>query len=82
MTLTSLPALRCLRASHALQSYLDGEADELTARQVSTHLEDCRRCGMQAGESATPPAGCRMSGRSPTSIVRSPRVSALTGEPP
>lgn len=41
--------LRCLRASHALQSYLDGEADDLTAAQVTAHLEECRRCGLEAG---------------------------------
>jgi hypothetical protein len=49
MSLASLPAmLRCLRASRVLQAYLDGEADELTARHVAGHLEDCRRCGMKA----------------------------------
>jgi anti-sigma factor RsiW len=49
MSNVSLPdMLRCLRASRALQAYLDGEAGERTARQVAAHLEDCRRCGMQA----------------------------------
>jgi anti-sigma factor RsiW len=41
--------LRCVRASRALQSYLDGEADDLTAAQVTAHLEECRRCALEAG---------------------------------
>ncbi|HXV93654.1 MAG TPA: zf-HC2 domain-containing protein [Pseudonocardia sp.] len=53
MKLSSLPRgvprmIRCLRASRALQSYLDGEAGELTVRQVEAHLEECRRCGLRA----------------------------------
>ena len=39
---------RCLRTSRALQRYLDGEADDLTAARVAEHLEECRRCGLQA----------------------------------
>jgi anti-sigma factor RsiW len=31
-----------------LQSYLDGHTDEVTARRVATHLEACRRCGLEA----------------------------------
>jgi anti-sigma factor RsiW len=31
-----------------LQGYLDGEVDEVRARQVAHHLEACRRCGMAA----------------------------------
>jgi anti-sigma factor RsiW len=31
-----------------LQSYLDGELDELRAQRVARHLEMCRRCGMSA----------------------------------
>lgn len=49
MSLASLPTMfRCLRASRVLQRYLDGEADELTGRLMSSHLEECRRCGMEA----------------------------------
>jgi anti-sigma factor RsiW len=40
--------LRCLRTSRALQRYLDGEADDLTSARVAEHLEECRRCGLQA----------------------------------
>ena len=39
---------RCLRTSRALQRYLDGESDDLTAARVAAHLEECRRCGLQA----------------------------------
>lgn len=49
MTRMSLSEMaRCLRTSRALQRYLDGEADELTAARVAEHLEQCRRCGLQA----------------------------------
>lgn len=40
--------LRCKEVGRLLQSYLDGEIDELRARQVARHLEECRRCGMDA----------------------------------
>jgi anti-sigma factor RsiW len=30
-----------------LQSYLDGQVDEVTARRVARHLEVCRRCGLE-----------------------------------
>lgn len=46
MSLTEMA--RCLRTSRALQRYLDGEADDLTAARVAAHLEECRRCGLQA----------------------------------
>lgn len=49
MRMQSLPAMaRCLRTSRSLQAYLDGETDERSARRVAHHLEDCRRCGLQA----------------------------------
>ncbi|WP_353650822.1 zf-HC2 domain-containing protein [Nakamurella sp. A5-74] len=31
-----------------LQSYLDGEVDDRTAAIVNSHLEFCRRCGLEA----------------------------------
>jgi anti-sigma factor RsiW len=40
--------LRCREVGQVLQSYLDGELDELLARRVARHLEMCRRCGMSA----------------------------------
>lgn len=39
---------RCFRTSRVLQRYLDGEADDLTAERVAEHLDQCRRCGLQA----------------------------------
>ncbi|MEU9069841.1 zf-HC2 domain-containing protein [Streptomyces sp. NPDC048109] len=40
--------MNCLQVGRLLQSYLDGETDEVTARRVAKHLEDCRRCGLEA----------------------------------
>ncbi|THA27930.1 zf-HC2 domain-containing protein [Streptomyces sp. RKND-216] len=40
--------MNCLQVTRVLQAYLDGEADEVTARRVARHLEDCRRCGLEA----------------------------------
>ncbi|MEW2634306.1 anti-sigma factor [Streptomyces sp. NPDC048389] len=37
-----------MQVARVLQSYLDGETDEVTARRVAAHLEDCRRCGLEA----------------------------------
>lgn len=49
MSMMSLSEMaRCYRTSRALQRYLDGEADGLTASRVAEHLEECRRCGLQA----------------------------------
>ncbi len=38
----------CREVARVLQSYLDGEVDDLTARRVARHLEVCRRCGLEA----------------------------------
>ncbi|MGH9114482.1 MAG: zf-HC2 domain-containing protein [Acidimicrobiales bacterium] len=40
--------VRCLATMRVLQSYLDGALDEVSARRVAAHLEDCRRCGLEA----------------------------------
>ncbi len=40
--------MNCLQVTRVLQSYLDGETDEITARRVAVHLESCRRCGLGA----------------------------------
>ena len=40
--------LRCKEVGQLLQSFLDGELDELASRQVARHLDDCRRCGMES----------------------------------
>ncbi|MBV7697379.1 anti-sigma factor [Streptomyces sp. TRM70350] len=39
--------MSCMQVARVLQSYLDGETDEITARRVAAHLEDCRRCGLE-----------------------------------
>ncbi|MFE9338366.1 anti-sigma factor family protein [Streptomyces sp. NPDC007063] len=40
--------MNCLQVARVLQSYLDGETNEVTTRRVAAHLEDCRRCGLEA----------------------------------
>jgi anti-sigma factor RsiW len=39
---------RCHRTARELQAYLDGEVSPPSARAVAEHLEECRRCGMEA----------------------------------
>ncbi|MFJ9012523.1 anti-sigma factor family protein [Streptomyces canus] len=41
--------MSCIQVARVLQAYLDGETDEVTAGPVAAHLEDCRRCGLEAG---------------------------------
>lgn len=38
----------CREVAKVLQSYLDGELDEVLAHRVVRHLEMCVRCGMRA----------------------------------
>lgn len=38
----------CMEVARVLQSYLDGQVDDLTARRVRRHLEHCRRCGLES----------------------------------
>lgn len=38
----------CLEVARVVQSYLDGQLDQLTARRVERHLAICRRCGLEA----------------------------------
>jgi len=40
--------LSCRQVGEVLQSYLDAELDDATAAKVAAHLEDCRRCGLEA----------------------------------
>lgn len=40
--------MRCMATMRVLQTYLDGSLDEVAARRVAEHLEDCRRCGLEA----------------------------------
>ncbi|MFI6931106.1 anti-sigma factor family protein [Streptomyces sp. NPDC050287] len=38
----------CAEVIGVLQACLDGEMDEVTARRVVTHLDQCRDCGLEA----------------------------------
>ncbi len=40
--------MNCMQLGRRLQRYLDGDLDDLTARRIVRHLEDCRRCGLEA----------------------------------
>ncbi|MGQ0618281.1 MAG: anti-sigma factor family protein [Acidimicrobiia bacterium] len=40
--------MNCVQVGRRLQRYLDGDVDDLTARRIMLHLENCRRCGMEA----------------------------------
>jgi anti-sigma factor RsiW len=40
--------MNCMQVGRRLQRYLDGDVDDLTARRIMLHLDDCRRCGMEA----------------------------------
>lgn len=40
--------LMCPEVRRTLQRYLDGEVDAEWASRVRDHLEDCRRCGLEA----------------------------------
>ncbi len=44
----SMQGMTCEEVAKSLQSYLDGQVDDLTARRVHDHLEMCRRCGLEA----------------------------------
>jgi predicted anti-sigma-YlaC factor YlaD len=41
--------LTCREVGKLLQRYLDGYTDEHATAKVAEHLEDCRRCGLEAG---------------------------------
>jgi predicted anti-sigma-YlaC factor YlaD len=41
--------LTCREVGKLLQRYLDGETDARATAKVAEHLEDCRRCGLEAG---------------------------------
>ena len=38
----------CREVATFLQPYLDGEVDDRTLRRLAAHLEDCRKCGLEA----------------------------------
>jgi anti-sigma factor RsiW len=39
--------MTCHEVAEVLQTYLDDETDEVAARRVAHHLEDCVRCGLE-----------------------------------
>jgi len=38
----------CMEVAAFLQRYLDREIDNVTLERVAAHLEDCRKCGLEA----------------------------------
>ncbi len=40
--------LTCREVGRLLQRYLDGHTDEHATARIAEHLEDCRRCGLEA----------------------------------
>lgn len=63
-------ALNCIRVGRMLQRHLDGELDADTARLVTLHLDDCRRCGMTAREYRSIKRALRDAGRNEAAIAR------------
>lgn len=41
-------SMSCHQVGTVLQQYLDGDIDAETAQRIEEHLEECRRCGMEA----------------------------------
>jgi len=40
--------MTCGEVGEWLQHYLDGELDDGRSERLAAHLEDCRRCGLEA----------------------------------
>jgi predicted anti-sigma-YlaC factor YlaD len=40
--------LTCREVGKLLQRYLDGDTEQHTTARIAEHLEDCRRCGLEA----------------------------------
>jgi len=40
--------MSCHQVGEVLQQYLDGHIDAERARRIEAHLDECRRCGMEA----------------------------------
>jgi len=40
--------MSCHQVGEVLQQYLDGEIDAERAGRIEAHLDECRRCGMEA----------------------------------
>jgi anti-sigma factor (TIGR02949 family) len=48
MALTRARRTQCAQVAKVLQTYLDGEAPPDKSTMVAEHLEECRKCGMEA----------------------------------
>ncbi len=74
----------CMEVMRVLQSYLDGQTDEVTARRVSKHLEACRRCGLEAVTFREIKASLarRSTGPPPTAVESLRDFGAALAEPP
>lgn len=57
--------LSCHQVGRVLQTYLDRELDDETAEKVAEHLEDCRRCGLEAATYRSLKASLRERSASP-----------------
>lgn len=40
--------LDCREVARVLESYLDADLDDAIASRIAEHLEQCRRCGLEA----------------------------------
>lgn len=40
--------MTCKEVGRHLQTYLDGDLDDVRAQRLSAHLDECLRCGMEA----------------------------------
>ena len=41
-------SMSCRHVGEVLQEYLDGDIDDERTSRIEAHLEECRRCGMEA----------------------------------
>jgi anti-sigma factor RsiW len=69
---------RCYRVARVLQSYLDGEVTPPTAHAVEEHLEECRRCGLEAEAYLSIKAAIAAGGGSDAAKVDPDAVARLT----
>lgn len=58
--------LDCREVAALLQLFLDGELDGDRGREVARHLEDCRRCGLEADTYREMKAALRRGAREPS----------------
>lgn len=58
----------CLHVTRLLQSYLDGELDAPSSRVIAEHLEDCRRCGLEASTYRAIKTAVADGGQGPASV--------------